>query len=142
MSMEGKIKMKSDYRQRDLILKGFFTDKEYVGGMKRFTKLPLELLELLVLEDHTPHDERHNNAPTLRDLITFSKQIKDKGYEVSFGGYAISPERDDYRTSVDTIYIKYYFDNNNHLNNKIITKFFENADEKDMSEGSMRFWYD
>jgi hypothetical protein len=139
--METKL-YKADHRQRDLILKGFFTDKDYIGGSRRFSNLPLELLELILLENHTDHNEKHNNAPSIRDLIIFAKQMSEKGYYFFFGGYAISPKRDDYRVSVDTINIKYYFDNSNHLNNKIIEKFFKDADEKDLDNGSMRFWYD
>jgi hypothetical protein len=134
--------MKSDYRQRDLILKGFFDSKEYIGGTKQFSKLPLELLELLLLEEHIDHEEKHNNAPSIRDLIIFAKQMNEKGYYFFFGGYAVSPDREDYRVSIDTINIKYYFDNSNHLNNKIIEKFFKDADEKDLDNGAMRFWYD
>jgi hypothetical protein len=139
--METKL-YKADHRQRDLILKGFFTDKDYIGGSRRFSNLPLELLELILLENHTDHNEKHNNAPSIRDLIIFAKQMSEKGYYFFFNGYAISPKRDDYRVSVDTINIKYYFDNSNHLNNKIIEKFFKDADEKDLDNGTMRFWYD
>jgi hypothetical protein len=113
-----------------------------MGGTKRFSKLPLELLELLLLEDHIDHEEKHNNAPTIRDLIIFAKQMNEKGYYFFFNGYAVSPDREDYRVSIDTINIKYYFDNSNHLNNKIIEKFFKDADEKDLDNGVMRFWYD
>jgi hypothetical protein len=139
--METKL-YKADHRQRDLILKGFFTDKDYIGGSRRFSNLPLELLELILLENHTDHNEKHNNAPSIRDLIIFAKQMSEKGYYFFFNGYAISPKREDYRVSVDTINIKYYFDNSNHLNNKIIEKFFKDADEKDLDNGTMRFWYD
>jgi hypothetical protein len=139
--METKL-YKADHRQRDLILKGFFTDKDYIGGSRRFSNLPLELLELILLENHTDHNEKHNNAPSIRDLIIFAKQMNEKGYYFFFNGYAISPKREDYRVSVDTINIKYYFDNSNHLNNKIIEKFFKDADEKDLDNGTMRFWYD
>jgi hypothetical protein len=139
--METKL-YKADHRQRDLILKGFFTDKDYIGGSRRFSNLPLELLELILLENHTDHNEKHNNAPSIRDLIIFAKQMNEKGYYFFFNGYAISPKRDDYRVSIDTINIKYYFDNSNHLNNKIIEKFFKDADEKDLDNGTMRFWYD
>jgi hypothetical protein len=133
---------KADHRQRDLILKGFFDSKEYVGGTKRFSKLPLELLELLVLEGHTDPEDYQNNSPSIKDLLVFAKQMSEKGYYFFFGGYAVSPSRDDYRVSIDTINIKYYFDNSNHLNNKIIEKFFKDADEKDVEQGNMRFWYD
>jgi hypothetical protein len=133
---------KADHRQRDLILKGFFDSKEYVGGTKRFSKLPLELLELLVLEGHTDPEDYQNNSPSIKDLLVFARQMSEKGYYFFFGGYAVSPSRDDYRVSIDTINIKYYFDNSNHLNNKIIEKFFKDADEKDVEQGSMRFWYD
>ena len=139
--METKL-YKADHRQRDLILKGFFTDKDYIGGSRRFSNLPLELLELILLENHTDHNEKHNNAPSIRDLIIFAKQMNEKGYYFFFNGYAVSPRREDYRVSVDTINIKYYFDNSNHLNNKIIEKFFKDADEKDLDNGTMRFWYD
>jgi hypothetical protein len=139
--METKL-YKADHRQRDLILKGFFTDKDYIGGSRRFSNLPLELLELILLENHTDHNEKHNNAPSIRDLIIFAKQMNEKGYYFFFNGYAISPKREDYRVSIDTINIKYYFDNSNHLNNKIIEKFFKDADEKDLDNGTMRFWYD
>jgi hypothetical protein len=134
--------MRTDYRQRDLILKGFFTDKDYFGGVKHFKRLPLELLELLVLEDHADPNDKQNDAPTIRDLITFARQLKDKGYDFYFGGYATSPDREDYRVSVDTIEISFYFDNGNHLNNKIIKKFFEKADEKEETDANFYFWYD
>jgi hypothetical protein len=133
---------KADHRQRDLILKGFFTDKDYMGGSRRFNNLPLELLTLLVIEDHADPNDKQNDAPTIRDLITFAKQLKSKGYDFYFGGYAISPKREDYRVSIDTITIKYLFDNDNHINNKIIKNFFKDADEKDEDTNYFRFWYD
>jgi hypothetical protein len=134
--------MKSDYKQRDLILKAFFTDKEYIGGSKRFKRLPLELLELLVIEGHTDHEDRQNNAPSIRELLVFAKQMKEKGYFFTFGGYAITHEREDYRVSIDTIDITYYFDNNNHIYSKLIKSFFKNADEIDESTNHFHFWYD
>ena len=133
---------RADHRQRDLILKGFFIDKEYIGGVRYFKNLPLELFELLLLENHIDHEEKHNNAPNIRDLMIFAKQMKDKGYDFYFGGYATSPSREDYRVSIDTITIKYYFDNSNHLNNRVIKKFFENADEQEEDTNYFRFWYD
>jgi len=139
--MEHKL-YKADSRQRDLILKGFFDSKEYFGGTKRFSKLPLELLELLVIEGHADPEDYQNEAPAIKDLLAFAKQMSEKGYYFFFGGYAVSPDREDYRISIDTINIKYYFDNNNHLNNKILEKFFNKADDKDLDNGSMRFWYD
>jgi hypothetical protein len=134
--------MKADYRQRDLILKAYFTDKDYIGGSRKFNDLPLELLELLVLEDHTPHDEKHNEAPTIRDMLILAKQLKSKGYDFYFGGYAISPKREDYRVSVDTIIIKSLFDNDNHINNRAIKNFFKDADEVIEDTNYFRFWYD
>lgn len=133
---------KSDYRQRDLILKGFFTDKEYIGGTKRFKDIPLELLELLVLEGHLDAHDKQNEAPSVDELIKFARQMKPKGYDFYFGGYAVSPSREDYRVSIDTITIKYYFDNSNHINNRVIKKFFENADEQKEDTSYFRFWYD
>jgi hypothetical protein len=133
---------RADHRQRDIVLKGFYDTKEYMGGTKRFSRIPLELLELLLLENHIDHEERHNNSPSVRDMVVLAKQLKDKGYDFYFSGYVVSPDREDYRTSIDTIHIKYYFDNSNHINNRVISKFFENADEKDIEQGSMRFWYD
>jgi hypothetical protein len=133
---------KADHKQRDLILKGFFDEKDYFGGTRRFSKLPLQLLELLVAENHADEEDYQNNAPTIRDLITFAKQMKDKGFEFQFHGYAISPDRDDYRISIDGISIKYYFDNYNYINIKAIKNFFKNADEKNEDEGYLYFWYD
>ena len=134
--------MKSDYKQRELILKAFYLDKDYIGGVKHFTHLPLEILELLVIEGHAQPEERQNDAPSIRELLTFSKQMKDKGYTFTFSGYTTSKERDDYRVSIDAVDIKYYFDNDNHINNRIIRKFFEHADEKYEDTNYFRFWYD
>lgn len=133
---------RADYRQRDLVLKGFYVGNAYVGGTKRFSKLPLSLVELMIEEGHISPEDKQNNAPSVKELVAFAKQMRDKGYDFYFSGYVVSPDREDYRTSIDTIYIKYYFDNNNHINNRVISKFFENADEKDIEQGSMRFWYD
>lgn len=133
---------RADHKQRDLILKGFFTDKEYIGGVKHFKDLPLELLELLVLENHLDGEDKQNEAPSINELIAFARQMKEKGYDFYFGGYAVSPSREDYRVSIDTIMIEYYFNNDNYINNKLIKNFFKLADETIIEQNYFKFWYD
>ena len=139
---EETMEMNKNIRERDLILKGYFSDKEYMGGVRHFKTLPLTLLKLLISEGFVDTTDKQNNAPTIGDIVTLAEQMEQKGYYFFFGGYAVSLDRDDYRVSIDTVKVTFYFDESNHLNNKIIERFFKDADEKDVDERSMRFWYD
>jgi hypothetical protein len=139
---EETIKMNKNIRERDLLLKGFFDTPKYIGGTRTFKKLPLPLLKVLVSEGFADPNDQQNHAPSIGDLITFAEEMEKKGYSFYFSGYAVSDTRVDYRVSIDTILVKFYFNETNHINNKIIKAFFRNPDMSEEDHNLMLFWYD
>lgn len=92
--------MNKDVNKRDMILFGEEYNKdEYIGGARRFSDITLENLKRLVDEDFISLYEAQNSSPTTEEFIDFMES--HPGFTVF--GYAISPERCDYRITIEGI---------------------------------------
>ena len=89
-----------DIKRRDEIIFGNYDSNEYRGGIRRFENMSYDTLKQLVDEGFVDVEDRQNFAPTIQEMMEFSKKY-DKHYY--FDGYIVSDERDDYRLSVDAI---------------------------------------
>lgn len=69
------------------------------GGCESFGNLTLDDLNLLLTEGFICMDGSHNSCPAINDL----KEFLEKYPEFVLSGYAVSPERDDCRVSIDQI---------------------------------------
>lgn len=80
-------------------------DSEYIGGIKRFNGLHIKDVEYLmdVIGAADP-DDRQNEAPSIQELVDFASNYADD-YDITFRGYVVSPDREDYRMSIDGIRI-------------------------------------
>lgn len=73
---------------------------EYAGGVARFYELDAHGLASLIEADFIDPHEAHNAAPTGWDILRFLCRHP----QVRAAGYVVSPDRPDYRTSLDTVY--------------------------------------
>lgn len=132
------MKLNKNYKRRDQII---FGDKlpNYTGGCAGFSGLTLHKLRELLRRKFADPEDRQNDSPSIREFYNFAKRWKYQ--EIGFHGYVISPERDDYRISIEGLeYIGF-------LNTKIVmdfTNLCRDADEFsiDTQQGFLYCWYD
>ena len=94
--------MNSNYKRRDEIIWGVYDPERYKsGGCCRFYA-PAEKAQQLVEEGFIELNETQNESPSTEEFMN-----SIVGYEdwVEFECYAISPERDDYRVTIEGINI-------------------------------------
>lgn len=129
------MQLNRDYEKRDKIIFGAYEPDKYYGGIRRFQRLDFGKMEELVANNFVDLDDAQNLAPTAGVFYSFLK--KYPFYYV--GGYAVSPNRDDYRVSFDEL------ERGTHVSNLAgpeedldFASFAENADEK----GAYACWFD
>lgn len=106
------------------------------GGCQSFYDVTVEQLKQLVEEKFADPNDQHNYAPSIAEFIEFMEN--HDGFTV--GGYAISPERNDYRISIDSIsYNGYGCDNETLMD---FVSLFRFADEFNICDGTMWAWFD
>ena len=71
-----------------------------VGGQERFKGLEAYQLRTLLENNFMKWDSRHNDAPINESVL----DLLETHPVFRAGGYVISPNRDDYRVSIDTIH--------------------------------------
>lgn len=93
--------MNKDYETREhVIFNEAFNSRNYSGGIRRFT-CNTETLRNLYLSDFIDGDERQNESPSTTEFLDYVDDYPN----VTFECYAVSPERDDYRITVEAINI-------------------------------------
>jgi len=72
----------------------------YGGGICHFENLTLTMLNKLIENRFVDLDDKQNyNAPTIREYWELLKKYPDE--PITLHGYIVSPERDDYRISIE-----------------------------------------
>jgi len=91
-----------DSARRDRLLHfvSQFDGATYSGGMASVDDLDATMLATLIEAKFIDPYERQNASPTVWEIFRFLCRHP----QVSAGGYAISPDRPDYRMSIDSIY--------------------------------------
>lgn len=94
------MKLPKNYDIRENILfNENHNEGNYLGGCRYFIELPPEILQQLIDLKFVDENERINDRPSPKELLEYAKSHKG----VTFGGYAVSPVREDYRTSIHFI---------------------------------------
>lgn len=88
--------MNKDYKRRDEIIFGGYDKEKYLGGCRNFT-CSYDVMKQLVDENFIELDECQNYSPYTKDFM----EILDGVPNVEFMAYAISPDRDDYRVTIE-----------------------------------------
>lgn len=124
-----------DYVSRDKLLNlnvDWNTDKTF--GIKRFEEIDVKTFETLIVQNFIDPSNSQNASPTAKEFFQFMCRYPSvKAY-----GYAVSPKRNDYRITIEGIYVL----------NKDITpslkkdfmNFCKNADEISTNNGLLSWW--
>ena len=129
-----------DSETRDRIIFGTpLAWDDYMGGARRFHDLTREKLQQLISQGFANPADTQNFSPTISDLFDFAQRQANKGFEFTFEGYVISPERSDYRVSIDGLFYRgicsteLIFD---------FQEFVNEPDELDIEPNYLRAWWD
>ena len=86
--------------KRDQIIFGEDYNKDsYLGGIRRFDCLEADDLHALLDADLADREDKHNYAPSFGEIMKFL----DSHPNFWAHGYAVSPERDDCRVSLEGV---------------------------------------
>lgn len=106
-----------DYKRRDEIL-GFSMEPvpwdRALGGIRAFENLRLEGLEALFEESFIDPEDAQNSAPPAQVFLEFMRQHP----EALAHGYAVSPQRDDYRVTIEGLRVP-----NEHVTRDLLADF-------------------
>ena len=122
-----------DKRRCEII--GITSPVEYWGGCCRFEGLTLDRLNLLFDERFIDPEERQNNAPSTLEFKSFLEAYP----ETTVHGYIVSPERDDYRVSIEGA------EYNGEVSKEMAMDFvemFRFADDFTVSDNCLYCWFD
>lgn len=95
------VELNTNYNLREQVLFGEDYDAAHyrMGGIRYFEISPTKLADLVKLGFADP-DDAQNSAPSVEQFVKFFDGLDSDG-EWYVHGYAVSPERDDYRVSVE-----------------------------------------
>ena len=124
--------MNKDFKRRDEILG--IANKKYMGGIIHFEAIDVQTLKLLIDEDFIELDEAQNCSPTTKQFYEFMCEHP----QVKAEGYAVSPERDDYRVTIEGLNCH---ENTTKELKTQFTEFCNDADEFQITP-FLRSWWD
>ena len=93
--------MNKDFKRRDEIIFGSYEPDKYLGGCRSFS-CSYETMKTLVENNFIEMNECQNCSPYTKDFMEILQGVDN----VSFEAYAISPDRDDYRVTIEGVDIE------------------------------------
>lgn len=91
-----------NYELRDSILDIEIDWSENVNSIEYFKNLNIRILEELLINNFINPNDAQNLAPNVKTIFKFMEKYP----QVFAGGYIVSPLRDDYRISIDELYVR------------------------------------
>lgn len=128
--------LNTDINTRDQLIFGEDYDKsKYYGGIRLFENMTSDTMQKLLDQKFAQEDDAQNDMPCIKELMEYASNHKN----VTFNGYAVTADRNDYRISVDVI--RQDFEN---PKTEILdfTEHFRHADEFQINAESGYAWYD
>lgn len=110
------------------------------GGVKGFKGLSVEALNALVAEGFVDVEERQNSSPSVGEFLAFMREWP----EVKAHGYVVSPDRDDYRVSLEGVEcdLTVVAENRRDALRQAFCTAFHLADEFVASTNTLFAWWD
>lgn len=134
-----------DFNLRDNLLFGHdYIKRYYSGGIYRFDNLYMyRLLELIQL-GYINIDSKHNDSPTVKQMIKFIEDVDIPKEDVVFNGFALSKSRTTTKNSSITIDSLCILNEAPDFVCDDFKKEFQNADELDIdyNSGFCYAWWD
>lgn len=124
-----------DYELRDKIVGTNFDWSKKENRVVYYDNLDIRTLEKLILNKFIDPNDAQNAAPFVKDIFIFMT----KHPQVLASGYLVGPDSEDYRISIDGLYVpvKYVTED---IKNDFI-EFCVDADELN-TEGNLFSWWD
>lgn len=122
--------------ERDYVLfhEDYRPDK-YSGGIRRFEDLSYRDYEELLYLNVIDPDDRQNLAPTAKEIAEFLRSHPD----FRAHGYAVSPERGDYRVSLEGVCCTEEYSLQDVID---FFELFKDPDEIKVEKNCLSCWYD
>ena len=105
------------------------------GGINRFSHADISIIKDFLSEGLLDSSDAQNNAPSIKEIISFSEKEGISNFEVD--GYVVVPSRDDSRISIDGV----EFDYDDSLSDEV-EAFVGYADEKSTEGNHASAWWD
>lgn len=136
-------KMNKNYQEREMILFNRAYDKEkYTGGCCWFNDLHLDKLSLLIDLHYANPKDCQNYAPSIMEIKEFLQEMELRGFiGWTAHGYAVSPDRDDYRISIEGVEFRRSFPMTEE-ERVLFENVFGGADEFVYGDFYARAWFD
>jgi hypothetical protein len=98
--MTTESKLNDNWQERDKLLFGDATKERYrLGGIAHFEDVSVLTLKRLLELGYADAEDAQNDAPTYEQFLEFM----DAHPKCKAHGYAVSPDRDDYRISIEGV---------------------------------------
>ena len=136
-------KMNKNYQEREMILfKRAYDEDEYAGGCCWFSGLHLDKLDFLINLNYANPRDCQGNAPSIGEIREFLEEMDLRGFPGwTARGYAVSPDRDDYRISLEGVEFKRDFPMTEE-ERVLFEEVFGHADEFWVEDFRARAWFD
>ena len=131
----GLLRTRANFRDEVLFHEPFNEDS-YFGGIRHFIGLTYNKWERLLDLRVADPEERQNCAPTCGEIMEFIREHPN----FTAHGYTVSPNRDDYRVSIEGVFCDPGFTTKDLIDT---VNLFAGADEFDVSEeDGIYVWFD
>ena len=136
-----------DFKRREEIIfaRSIIWDND-LGGCEFFEDLTLDKLAQLLESGFAEPQQTQNNSPTIQEFYEFGQKSQNLGYEPFFIGYVVSPDREDYRISIEGIQLSLQVET---IDSRICAdfisafeRFAQTADETDIGLKLLYAWWD
>lgn len=127
-----------DMRERIIFGDKKYDKEKYPGGIRRFSGMSYDTLKQLVDNNFADVNDTQNDSPSIEEFMEYAKTHP----HVTFEGYAVELDRDDYRVSIETINQDFSKDENRAGAIADFSEKFHAADEFIISENRGHAWWD
>jgi len=130
--------MNRDVARRDALLG--ITGQHASGGIIRYEELDGARLATLIDEGFADPECTQNESPTIAEFLSFLREYP----EARVYGYAVSPERSDYRVSIEgaTVDLGQVAPSRAAALRAAFARLGETADEKETYGDALHCWWD
>ena len=130
--------LNKDWKKRDKHIFGnVSTNYHQHGGCRSFEALTLEQLQYLIDNNFIDLEDCQNSAPSVEEMFEFMKAHSD----FVAHGYVVSPDRDDYRVSLEGLRYR----GKKKVSVKLVAEFVsfcQGADALEVDEKQLFCWWD
>ncbi len=122
--------LNKDWRKRDALIFGAENVRDRYD-IRHYDDMDPDTLRRLVADGYADRDDTQNSAPSIGEFLDATARFP----QMRFHGYVVSPEREDYRVSVEGFIAPYSPD---------IVNEYHSADEftVDPTDNTVRAWWD